>query len=149
MSHYIKLKRAQNELTRRRSAMEEMQRRLEKDSSGGGAAQQSSDATIVGAAKVGDGEGDGDQIENLRERLRAGAMDRARVKQQVNVLKTKIEQQSQRISELEGEIGTSKESEGKLLSTKAAVAQKETALKVSKTKLLGTFHDFTCLRYFL
>ena len=130
-----KLKRAQNELTRRRSAMEEMQRRLGKDPQPSTSAMSQPDGAAVGAPSTMDGESD--QAESLRGRLRAAAMDRARVKQQVNVLKAKIEQQSQRISELEGEVGTTKESEGKVSSFKAAVAQKETALKVTKTKLLG------------
>ena len=78
-----KLKRAQNELTRRRSAMEEMQRRLGKDPQPSTSAMSQPDGAAVGAPAM---DGESDQAESLRGRLRAAAMDRARVKQQVNVL---------------------------------------------------------------
>ena len=80
---------------------------------------------------------DMEQIDSLRERLRAAAMDRARAKQQVNVLKSKIEQQSKKISELENTAGLSKNNEDRISSLKIAIGQKDTALKVAKTKYLG------------
>ena len=129
-----KLKRASSELTRRRSAIEEMQRRLGNE--------PVSSVSIGGRLEGVDTNAesnvnDMEQIDSLRERLRAAAMDRARAKQQVNVLKSKIEQQSKKISELENTAGLSKNNEDRISSLKIAIGQKDTALKVAKTKYLG------------
>ena len=124
-----KLKRARGEISRRKAQIEALMaaQGLPPGAAPPGAAPLSSRAGQGGragsaplgaqpapTAAYGGGPGQGglaaadSEKENLREKLRASSMDRARAKQQAHVLRTKLEDQALRIRDLEEKLEASK-----------------------------------------
>ena len=126
------LKRARGELSRRKSQIENLL--------GGGkspATQQPNAGVSGGGPRKSDDAVVEDEKENLREKLRASKMDVARAKQQAHVLRTKLEEQTLQIRDLEQQLGTGPSAEERLAGLKASVGQKEAALRAARSKLSG------------
>lgn len=128
-----KIRRCTLELGRRKGAMEELRARLR-----GGDGPAAEGTSCGGRACCGYGKGgDEGETDALREKLKAATLDKARLKQQVNVLKAKIDQQGKEIAELQGTAEARDSFQDRLKTARAAVAQKDSLLVASKQKLEG------------
>ncbi|GMH69280.1 hypothetical protein TrRE_jg8944, partial [Triparma retinervis] len=129
-----KMGKAKGELSRKVGLIEELKRKVARLEEGG--VGEGGGSENVGGVGNEIGEGGGD------EKIRSLTLERTRIRQQVSLLRSKVQQQQEEIDRLSKEKGKVQGLEGKINLLKASIVRKDSLLSALKNQIDTTEKEF-------